>query len=251
MMQRLPDPGRAASLFGDWPEAILWSCLQNVMGAVYVDDVSVPRSAIAVLGDFLFLAGKPEAALLRAYPAKGGELLIPQNEAWSRAILQVFGDRAVLHTRYAIQKEPSVFDRVRLHAFVRALPEGYDLQPIGSVLYRQCLAAEWSRDLTAQFPDGAAFRARGLGFAALREGRIVSGAASYAIYRGGIEIEIDTHPDFRRMGLAQACGARLILECLDRGLYPSWDAHDLRSVALAESLGYRLDHPYPAFELNA
>ena len=29
----------------------------------------------------------------------------------------------------------------------------------------------------------------------------------------------------RNRGLASACGAALILECLERGLYPSWDAH--------------------------
>ena len=46
--------------------------------------------------------------------------------------------------------------------------------------------------------------------------------------------------------MASACGARLILECLTRGIYPGWDAHDRRSLALAEKLGYRLDHPYTA-----
>ena len=50
-------------------------------------------------------------------------------------------------------------------------------------------------------------------------------ASSYTVYRGGIEIEIDTHPDHRRRGLARACGAALMLECLKRGLY-SWDAQN-------------------------
>ena len=65
-----------------------------------------------------------------------------------------------------------------------------------------------------------------------------------------MESEIDTRPDHQRRGLARACGARLILECLDRGLYPSWDAHTAASLALAEQLGYRLDHPYTAFEIT-
>ena len=81
----------------------------------------------------------------------------------------------------------------------------------------------------------------------LWNGTPVAGAGSYCVYRGGIEIEIDTREDHRRRGLAAACGARLILECLDRGLYPSWDAHDLRSVALAEKLGYRRGDPYPVY----
>ena len=39
----------------------------------------------------------------------------------------------------------------------------------------------------------------------------MAGASSYTVYDGGIEIEIDTRPDVRRLGLALACGARLIL----------------------------------------
>ena len=74
-----------------------------------------------------------------------------------------------------------------------------------------------------------------------------AGASSYTIYDGGIEIEIDTRPDQRRQGLALACGAQLILTCLERRLFPNWDAHDLRSAALAEKLGYRMDHPYRAY----
>jgi GNAT superfamily N-acetyltransferase len=72
-------------------------------------------------------------------------------------------------------------------------------------------------------------------------------ASSYTVYNGGIEIEVDTKPEFRRKGLAAACSARLILECLQRELYPSWDAHDLRSVALAEKLGYHADDPYTVY----
>ena len=57
-------------------------------------------------------------------------------------------------------------------------------------------------------------------------------------------------PDRRRRALALSGGARLILTCLDQGLLPSWDAHDRRSAALAEKLGYRLDRPYPAYLLD-
>ena len=78
---------------------------------------------------------------------------------------------------------------------------------------------------------------------------IVSGAASYTRYIEGIEIEIDTKKEYRRQGLATAAGAALILECLDRGLYPSWDAQNLWSVALAEKLGYSFDYEYPVYEV--
>ena len=62
---------------------------------------------------------------------------------------------------------------------------------------------------------------------------------------------MDTHRDYRRRGLAAACSAKLILECRRRGWYPSWDAQNLWSVALAEKLGYHLDHEYTAYEVSA
>ena len=40
------------------------------------------------------------------------------------------------------------------------------------------------------------------------------------------------------------CGAALILKCLERGLYPSWDAHNKESLALAQKLGYIFDREY-------
>ena len=93
----------------------------------------------------------------------------------------------------------------------------------------------------------AAYLRRGLGMPVPLEGRLAAGASSYAVCRDGIEIEIDTRPDCRRQGLALACGAGLILECLSRGIFPGWDAHDLRSAALAQKLGYRMEGPYPVF----
>lgn len=68
-------------------------------------------------------------------------------------------------------------------------------------------------------------------------------------YEEGIEIEIDTREDHRRKGLAYACGAKLICECLKKGLYPSWDAQNKWSVALAEKLGYHFSHEYTAYEV--
>ena len=66
----------------------------------------------------------------------------------------------------------------------------------------------------------------------------------------GIEIEIGTMEAYRRQGLAQVCGAKLILECMERGLYPSWDAQNRWSVALAQKLGYHFDQAYPAYEIH-
>ena len=83
----------------------------------------------------------------------------------------------------------------------------------------------------------------------IKDGELAAGASSYSRYKGGIEIEIDTREDHRRRGLAYACGAKLILECLGKGLYPSWDAQNMWSAALAEKLGYHFSHEYTAYEV--
>ena len=85
----------------------------------------------------------------------------------------------------------------------------------------------------------------------LKDDRIVSGASSYTRYRGGIEIEVDTVESERRKHLATAVCAALILRCLKEGLYPSWDAHNMDSVRLAEKFGYELDHEYTAYEVDS
>ena len=51
--------------------------------------------------------------------------------------------------------------------------------------------------------------------------------------------------------MAYICGAKLILECLDRGWSSQLDAQNLWSVALAQKLGYRFDHEYVVYEWDA
>lgn len=251
-MVRLKNPEKAAALFGDWKEALLWACLQGVMGEVYGDDQENPGTAMAVLGDFCFLAGRPEQEMLVC--RKGGLsreflIMIPQNDTWAEMIETCFGQRARAVKRYAIQKEPEAFDIEKLQRAVESLKAGYKLCMIDRECYEQCLSQEWSRDLVSEFKDYEEYRRLGVGVAVMKDGVIVSGASSYGRYREGIEIEIDTREDHRQKGLAYACGAGLILECLKRGLYPSWDAQNPVSAALAEKLGYHRGEPYPAYEV--
>lgn len=238
----MTDWERLTALFDGWEETMVWSCLQGVMGrAMWNEGVT---AGLIASGDFCFLAGEPDRALLAR---AAGPILAPRTPDWHPLIEAYFGPRAIPETRYAIKKEPGIFDRRRLEALAAALPAGYELRLIDEAMVPVLLAQAWSRDLCAAFDSPADCCRRGVGVAALYEGVPVAGAGSYCVYRGGIEVEIDTRPDHRRRGLATACGARLILECLDRGLYPSWDAHDKRSVALAEKLGYHRGQPYTVY----
>ena len=230
------------TLFADWKAPMVQACLQGNMGRV---QTAGEDSALASIGDFCFLAGEPSRELLELTEAP---ILVPGNSGWERLIQERLRERAVPFTRYATRHEPEIFDRDRLIHFTRLLPQGFVIRPIGREFYFTLMEEEWAWDLCGCFVDSSDFLEKGLGFVVTQGGNLpVAGASSYAVCDGAIEIEIDTRPDFRRLGLATACGARLILTCLDRGLYPGWDAHDRRSLSLAEKLGYRLDHPYTAY----
>lgn len=264
MIQRLENPQAAVSLFDGRHNGILLSCLQGIMGAVYGDGEceDAPASAMAVLGDFCFLSGQPSESLLRYRDEKLPReyaILIPGDEEWEKLLEGYFGKRARRFARYAMKAEMKDFDRNRLRMLSGKLPDGFELRRMDEKLYELCKREEWSLDLVSQFPDYETYSRLAVGVAAVKtkcpdEGDSckeipVSGASAYAGYRDGIEIEIDTKAEYRRMGLASACGAGLILVCLERGIYPGWDAHNLESVDLAEKLGYHLDFVYTAYEV--
>lgn len=242
-----------AELFDGWQETMITSCLQGVMGHLYADSEQHPKSVMAMLGDFCFYAGAPNRELV-AYKPNGCEhdfmimtALLPE---WFDLIESVYRERAKKVSRYAFKKEPDIFDRDKLSALTAAIGADYRLQMMDRELFECCGKQEWSRDLVAQYTDFEQYQRIGLGVVAFKDGQPVAGASSYSSYRGGIEIEIDTKAEYRRQGLASACGAKLILECKKRGLYPSWDAQNLWSVALAKKLGYRFDHEYTAYEIS-
>lgn len=241
-------------IFENCEDTLIWSCLQGIMGKIYTTNIAVPISAMAILGDFCFFAGEPDEELVRYKPEWRKQdfiIMVPQNAAWEALIEQSWGEGAKAIVRYAIKKEAGVFDREKLQKAASALADDYDIRLIDEKLYTMCKSEPWSADLVSQFNDYDEYRELGLGVAALKAGEIVSGASSYSRYREGIEIEIDTKEEYRRKGLAYACGAGLILECLKRNLYPSWDAQNKWSVSLAEKLGYHFSHEYRAYEVEA
>lgn len=237
-------------LFKNWNETIIWSCLQGVMGEIHTN--STEDAAMALLGDFAFFAGNSSKELIRLKPESCKQdfiIMVPQNDEWSELIEKCYGDKAKKVTRYAIKKEPNVFDAAKLQQAVMDLPDYYELKMLEKREYNMCRNNDWAKDLVSQYKNYDMYKALGLGVVALKDGEIVSGASSYSTYKEGIEIEIDTREDYRRKGLAYACGAKLIMECLKRDLYPSWDAQNKWSVALAEKLGYHFSHEYAAYEV--
>ena len=248
MITILRDPRKAGRLFEGWNETLITSCLQQVMGKIYVTDQEDPKAAFALVGCFGFYGGEPDRELVAGKP-EGFVIMVPQDERWAKLIEEVYPDSNRV-TRYAIRKDTH-FDTVKLRENLRLLPEGYELKAIDADLYDQCLEDPVTRDFVSSFETKEKFLEWGRGMVVLKDNRIVSGASSYTRYREGIEIEVDTVEDERRKHLATAACAALILRCLKEGIYPSWDAQNMNSVHLAEKLGYEFDHEYIVYEVSS
>ena len=251
---KLKAPGAARALFGDWQETVIWSAMDNVMGSVYANGSMT--AACVTLGDFAFIASPTmdedavQAVLRHVKEETDHDLfLVAQDEKLFSMCKNLLGN-VETGRRYGFHKK-NTFDTEKLRAFVRELPAGYTLSGMTPDIWAQIREKKgWMWDFISNFPNYDAFDALALGAFALKNGEIVSGASSYSAYLGGIEVEIATHEDHRRRHLARCCAAKLILDCLERKKYASWDAANLSSAALAQQLGYRFSHDYPYLVLT-
>lgn len=253
MIYELQDPDKASSLFSGWQDSVVWSALQGVMGKIYVDSLENPSSGAVMLGDFCFLSGIPMEEVAKFIPAdcqQEERILVPQNEEWADLIQSCYKEKAKRATRYAIKKEPGIFDLEKLQDIAESLPREYEMKLMDKELFEICRRTEWSKDLAVNYESYDLYQKFGLGVVILKDGEIVAGISSYSGYHGGIEIEVVTREDYRRKGLACIGGARMLLECEKRGLYPNWDAANKMSVGLAEKLGYHFSHEYYVYKVH-
>lgn len=230
-------------LFKGFTDTLVWSCLDGTMGEIYTN--AEETSASAVIADFCFLTGDPCRGLVENLK-RNYVIMVPKNNEWSEMIKRVWGNKAQKITRYATKKD-TTFDLARLKDI--ELPLGFDISQIDKTMFDYCKETLWCRDFVAQYDTFEQFEKIGLGFIITQSGVPVSGASSYSSYSEGIEIQVDTLTGFRRQGLAYCACAKLIIECLERGIFPNWDAHNLTSLMLAEKLGYEFSHSYTAYEI--
>lgn len=250
MIIKVDNTESVAKLFENTTDTVIISCLQKVMGDIYA--TKDLKSAVAVLGDFSFFVGEPcKELVMHLFETVGKKfsIMVPEGEAW-KALYEALDIEAKKITRYGLKKEYDrleAFDKSKLQANVDALSEEYKIVFIDEAMYERCKVSDWCYDWVYNYPTYELYKKHGLGVCILKDDMIVAGASSYSGFNEGIEIEIDTHVDYRKQGLARVCASKLILTCLERGLYPSWDAANTISLHLATSLGYTSSGEYDAY----
>jgi GNAT superfamily N-acetyltransferase len=208
--------------------------LNGDFGEAFTDDLDRPTVGLLVL-DFYFPGGDPSApaAPSAVHSMKTPATVVVSDDAWVPLLQETFHGRVRPHER--VDFLPGAWDRARLEGFLQ-LEAGYRMERVTAYSAQQF--SELAPSLVYNFRSLADFIERGVGFGVIHHDRFVSGCSSFTLSGGKLEFEIQTHPEFRRRGLALACAARMVLHCIDNGIEPCWDAHNEPSALLAKKLGF-------------
>lgn len=240
-------------------DSMLYSFFEGKAGIGWTDNCDNPTCVLIKCEDFYFLGGdccSPDAVELIGIISQqtGYITIIPSDMAWWDIIntscekYNIGEPKKVL--RFATTS-PSAFDIQNLESItarIDTMPE-FTLELINEDNYNACRNEGWSYSLVGNFEDYKEFNDNAFGFVVKKGDTIVSGISAYGYYSGGYEIEIDTRPEFRRMGLARIIGAKYVLECCKRGKRPHWDAANKTSLNIALNLGFINMGEYPCIEV--
>ena len=240
---------RLQECFQHWQKNMVRYSLKAKLGQFYTN-----KDETAVLyeqGDFLFLAGQADIALLadyRDFCKPDYRILISEEASWQGCLSSC--PALSPFTRYAFKDEADFDDKV-LKNIVEQLSEQFCMEAIDQRTYQELAQEEWSQDLQGNFPTFKDFQEGGaFGFVIRKGQEIVAGVSTALVYQKAIEIEIATKPTYQQQGLATVLGAKMILASLQCGVFPLWDAHNEASKKIAEKLGYQCLGAYPAYELK-
>ena len=95
----------------------------------------------------------------------------------------------------------------------------------------------------------SAFQAEGSGAVVYDGGEIVASASSFLSLNGEIELDVSTKESHRGKKLATACIARMLRDCMERGILVHWDAQNVVSRHLAVKFGFEEETEYPVYRL--
>jgi len=243
------------SLYGDGIDVCLYSAIEGKMGTVWVDDHLKPELGLVSCADFYYILGRyhgemSEQILTEHLSEAKGKIIKVTDKEWVSVLERLSPESFRRFNRYAIKKDPIAFNMKVLESYVAETEESYSIKRIDEEIYEKVLGDPFMADCCCFFRTKEDFIRNGRGYVIIIEDEIIAAASSYSYCDGFIDITIGTKEGFRNKGLAKAVASRLILECLYHGIYPVWDAVDMRSVDLAEKLGYTFDKAYEVYMMR-
>ncbi len=186
---------------------------------------------------FVYLEGEPEEeSIARIDSYFRGRPLVCLTDAWEERINAVYPDAAVY--RRTMMKPARRFiipDSVDI-------PEGYRLTAMDEAAFEQHPFSHGKN-----YSCWADFRADGSGAVVYHGGEIAAAASSFLSLNGEIEMDVSAKEAHRGKKLATACVARMLRDCMERGIVVHWDAQNDISRHLAEKFGFEAETEYSVY----
>lgn len=188
---------------------------------------------------FVYLGGEPEPeSIAEVDKCYRGRPLVCLTKTWKDQIETHYPgatiyNRALMKPacRFTIPKNTELPDRYRLTGLDEAAFEKHPFSH--GVNY-----ASW-----------AAFQAEGSGAVVYDGGEIVAAASSFLSLNKEVELDVSTKEACRRKKLATACVARMLRDCMERGITVHWDAQNDISRHLAQKFGFEIETEYSVYWL--
>ncbi|MHA1309039.1 MAG: GNAT family N-acetyltransferase [Candidatus Heimdallarchaeota archaeon] len=230
----------------EYLEVLVLGVLVSDLGKVFADDLDKPKNLMLVYENAMIVAfggsGEETTAkeLFTKIP-KSAAFIFP-NKKWEELIKENYGDKLRFQTRTKFSSANLNLEHIR--KLKNNVPDGYEIVKINNKLID--MFNENTIQKIKRFCGTIdKFRKNGFGFCALYDGKIAAEISNGGItYKNAFEIDIETHPDHRRKGLATLLAAFMIEYSLENGLDPRWDAANKPSETLALKLGYTNPEEY-------
>ena len=234
---------------------------QHQKGRIFCDDIQAPTCAVMFHpGDYAYLAGHPTGVniqqLVALVPRDSGvsvgeyEIFCLRNTTWVAELCVAFGDRLKRGGYEYFTFTNAQLDWIlkwpeRVPKGMRVMQMDAELARRGEDMFHVVAAQTWG--------SVERFLESGFGFVVVSEnGDLVGAISTFGIGEGMAEIDIATHKDYRRRGLATLMGCAFVDHCLSHKLTPSWTANygNYGSMATARKLGFVDRFILPCFTLS-
>ena len=188
---------------------------------------------------FVYLDGEPEdESVARVDAHFRNRPLVCLTKAWEEQIRAQYPDAAI-YPRTVMKP----VCRLILPENIE-IPEGYRLAGMDEAAFEQHPFSHGEN-----YPSFTAFQAEGSGAVVYDGNEIVAAASSFLSLEGEIELDVSTKEAHRGKGIAKACIARMLRDCMDRGITVHWDAQNDVSRHMAGKFGFEAETEYSVYWL--
>lgn len=237
---------RTIPLFKDIP--LGWDVMVDSAkdyGFFLADDKYSPNVALAFIGGCIVYAGDANHtdALNLVKELKIQPAVLPYPEEWAKLVKKSYHN-AKEQQRYHLRFSSLDRDRLDLNP-----KKGFKLEKIDLKLAGRLEAEMGEVAQIHHYSSLQDFVHNGCGFCITKNGKLCSIAIAFLRSKHGIQIQITTKEQYRRMDFATITGAAMLKYCIQQGIRADWDAANILSKNLAYKLGYTSCETYPVISI--